>query len=679
MTAFVHTTGFTRGEVEASLYDRFDVDFYQSASQFIDNWLPDVTGAIDRRPGFKALGTSAPLIISPRTADMPGTVDDTEFYMRTFLFRGKVYKLIFRQVRDAGWETVTLTCIEIDSDGGTTLRFEDEYLVYYSNASTDLATALGASLPPDSGDGDTPPEFSAQLPQNICLAQIGPAVFITSPLFPLYRVFVQDSGDVGIERVLFREEILGTVEVANGTKQWDGTDTLFEDQLSSGDTLYYKGDAYTVDVISDQKSLTTDETFNGISTAGERVQIDSDRFDTDWPRLCSFHKGRLLLFSTRNSPVGMWASKAGDPFTIISGSIYDDSPINTELLTEGAESFLWVADGDRVVLGGEQAEYLLDSLPDQPLTPTNFSFYRVSNNGGSSLQPFTTDSSTIFVNRGRNRVQAVRFNDTTRGYVGQDISLLSPHLLRARVRDIVFRPGTQNDRAPRIFVQLDNKEMRTCTIAESENIIAWSRITLATGYEVEAISESPEDAFALIRCPKDDTLVLTRLDVDSEDYYVMDLERTYTATNGVVALDDDHHDSTLAVLEGTQLIGFYDTTTELDIEDADYNGDLTVGVTFSSKLEMLPVIVPGLQDGASLNRKHRLVRVLVSVEEAYQMSINGEPIFGTLSLNNTTGLPLRNGTYERRFLGWGERPETEIEVTSLYRAKLRSVSREVQI
>ena len=678
MTVFDHTTGFTRGEVEASLYDRFDVDFYQSANKFMDNWFPDVTGSADRRPAFKSLDVEGvPLKILPRTADMPTSVSDTEFVIRTFLFRGREFLLIFKQIRDEGWRTITLTCYRLDN-GSPTVQFTDEYLVYYSDESGDLAAELTPNLPPDSFNGNTPQEWEVNLTENLCLAQIGPAVFITSPLFPPYRVFVQTDNTVAIERISFFEELLGEVEVASNSDKWTGEDTLFQDQFSVSDTFFFKGVEYTITKIDNQDDMVATPNYTGISVAGERIQKRTTIFDEDWPRLCTFHKGRLFLFSTRTSPVGMWASKSGDPFTVVAGSTYDDAPINVELLTEGAEAFLWVEAGDRLILGGEQAEYLLDSLPDQPITPTSFSFYRVSNNGGTSLPPFGTNASTVFVNRGRTRVQAVRFDDASRGYIGQDLSLLAPHLLFNQVRDIIFRPGTKNDRAPRIFVLTDPWEMRTCTIAEDQNVIAWSRISLAEGYIVKAIGASPDDVYAIVKCPADDVFVISRLAFEETQFFLMDFTEPYQATAGIVSLDPMHHNSTVAVLDGNRFVGFFDTTTTLDI-DEDFDGELLVGITFASRLDLLPVVIPQDQRGATLNRKHRLVRVLVSVEEAYQLSVNGEPLFGTLSTDTTTGFPRREGTFERRFLGWSERPETIIEVTSIYRAKLRSVSREVQI
>jgi hypothetical protein len=134
----------------------------------------------------------------------------------------------------------------------------------------------------------------------------------------------------------------------------------------------------------------------------------------------------------------------------------------------------------------------------------------------------------------------------------------------------------------------------------------------------------------------------------------------------------------VAVLDGSRFVGFFDVTTTLDIDESDFDDELIVGIVYKSRLDMLPVVLE-LRNGQTLNRKHRLVRVLLSVDEAYELTVNNEPMFGTLATNTTTGFAKRVGTFERRFFGWHERPETRIEASSIYRAKLRSVTREVSV
>jgi len=675
MSIYSHTTGFTRGEVEVGLFDRFDVDFFRAASERVDNWFPDVAGAISRRPGIVPLGDSSPTLVSQLPDFVVPGVDCGEFTLRSFVFRQQVFLLLFRRVCSPGYETVSLSAYRMDGEVPV-LQFEDLMLVYYSDTSVYIFTP--EDEPPDSADGKVPPEFTANLAQNICTAQVGPAVFITSRLFPPYRVFVDGNNEVQIERVQFFEELLGSVSVNNGSTTWTGEGTLFQDQFANGDKFFFNGVEYTVAARASQTSMTTTTAYSGLTLAGERITRVTGDLDTDWPRLCTFHKGRLFLFSTPTKPVGMWASRSGDPFTIVPGSTYDDAPIAVELLTEGAEEFVWVRAAEQLFLGGGQAEYIVDALSDRGLTPTSFSFYRVSSNGGAPLQPFNTDASTVFVNRGRNRLTSVRFDEARAGYVGADLSLLAPHLLVDGVRDFVYRPGTRNDRTARVFVQLDTKEVRTCTLAEEENVIAWSRVTLSNGYEVQALGTSPDDLFALVKCP-DGAYVLSILDVDNTSPFVLDMEWTYPATAGVVTLSDIHKNTTVVVLDGSRFVGFFETTDTLDIEDDTFTGDLTVGVPFSSTLRMLPVILADTKDGGTLNRKHRLVRVLLAVEEAYELSLNEEPLFGTVATNLISGFPLRSGTYERRILGWDERPKTEVSATSIYRAKIRSITREVSI
>lgn len=684
MTYYSHTTSFDRGEVAEGLYDRADADFYKSASAKIDNWLPDVAGGLERRPAFALVGNTTQffdIVPSALTLSDASNVDVTT---KTFLFQDAEFILVFRKIFEAGFETVTCSCFRVDPTG-VTQQF-DEYLVYYSLASTSLPAGISNTLP-DSVDGQVPRGFSNNISENICITQVGPSVFLTSLLFPPYRVFVDDDNDASIELVEWFEELIGTVEIEKNSNEWKGTDSIFRDQLSNGDKFYFEEEEFTVQSIAldpndpDVEIITSTANYTGITLAGRRIQIKTDEFEFDWPKLSTFFSGRLFLFASKDKPVGMWASKANSPFIIIPGSVYEDSPIEVELFTSGAEGFNWVEAADRIILGGGQAEYAVQGFDGGTITPTTFTFFKVSSIGGAAIQPFSNDSVTVFVNRGRTRVNGVRFDDSRAGFVADDISLLAPHLLTNRVKEITFRPSTSTDRAPRIFVLTDAGEVRTCAFSQEQNFVAWSRISLPEGYEVRSLTTTPTQVYALIALPESEDLLFTRLDVDSEEFFLIDFAKKYTLVDGVTQITAEHQGNanSLVVLDDFRFLGFFSPTgTTLDIGDEDFNGEVTVGIVFNSELEMLPVAELQFGDGGTLNRKHRLVRVLVSVEEAYQLSVNGEPMFGTLTTNDTTGFPKRSGTFERRFFGWSERPKTEIESSSVYPAKIRSVTREVR-
>jgi len=175
---------------------------------------------------------------------------------------------------------------------------------------------------------------------------------------------------------------------------------------------------------------------------------------------------------------------------------------------------------------------------------------------------------------------------------------------------------------------------------------------------------------------------LTVLDVRNDEFYQVDFELRYNASEGVVSgLNTIHQNSTVVVLDGARFAGFFDTDDSgtLDLGDTSIDGEVIVGVTYASVLRMLPVVTDNRGRGESLNQKHRLLRVIIGVEEAYQLAVNDRQFFGTVAQNEETGFPKRQGSFEQRFLGWSESPETELSVTSLYRAKVRSVTREVQI
>lgn len=651
---FQHTTGFTRGEVDESVSDRADVDFYNSAALLLQNFSPDLAGGISRRQGMKIL---------PMTSNDPEPFEDTEaddLYLQTFYFSG--YQVLVR-FRSAG------TNIYINAG----LRREG--VVDEGTIDTVSETISVSSWEEDN-----------ILSLAINTVSIGPAMFITSSFFAPRRIFISglpDSPEVNIEEIIWYEELLGTVEVDNGSNTWKGTDTLFKDQLSAGDKFYFKDAEYEVDSITNQEELKTTENYSGVSLAGERIRmVNDDPFEGN-PHLCTFFKSRLFLFSTQESPNKMWASKIGDPFTIIPGSVYDDSPISYELLSEGADSFVWVATGDNIYLGASQAEYMIMADTDGPITPTNFGFTRISSLGGAAVQPVTSNASIIFVSRDRTRIFGVTYDFQRRGFTSQDITLLSSHLFKNKIRALSFRPATTSDQAPRLFVLTDEYEVRTAAISEDQNVVSWARLNMANVFTIRALVATSQNMFFQIQdtTQANVTHAISYLSDTSDDAFVMDFPVKYELDEAkTTPLELFHQDKQIVVIsENKGFLGFYDVEASLDLSETEGNiGEVTVGVAFVSKLEMLPTVV-GSDQGMSLNRKIRLLRTILSVRNAYQLFVNDLPLFGVLGAQLGKEIPRKDGVFEKRMLGWVYKDKVTIESASIYPVTILSITREVSV
>ena len=697
---FVHTQGFTRGEIDPSLYDRTDAsELYKSGSKLVDNWFPDLTGSLTRRPAL------APVYSGGSAVELPTPSTDNDIWLQSFTVGRTVYLVLL-----IGFP-LKISVYRIAENGTVTLDVDQQ------------------AVTADESEKD------GTLWQSVCSVQAGPSYFMTSHMFAPMRVIVNlTTGVATVQTITWYEEALGTVSVKNGDTEWEGQeDAVIDEQLQNGDVILFKGVSYTIDTTTPADpddepptppKFTTTTAYNGISVVDERISIRrSTQFSTigNRPRLCAFHQGRLLLFSTKNRPVAMWASKSGDPFTILPGSIYDDAPIEVELFSQGVEAFLWVSVDSAVTLGGANAEYILNS-DGSLLSPTNISFARASVTGGTSLPPVLTDASTIFVGRARANMHTITYDFSRDGFVGTDLSRLAPHLMEPRVRCVAFRPTTIRDPSPRIFTIMDDFSMRTCAYQEAENLIAWSRISMSQSYVPVGLATTSEQVYLVIKnlfsdsnrpttfedyrfvnetadvfddygsvanavSDDDDLGVMTgalpayflaRLNVDTTSEFLLDFEQQYTLTNGVAMLERPNQYSPLVVISTTRgFLGFYSSTSVIDIGDPTANDTIIVGSAFSSRLDMLPPAINDDGTGGRLNRLMRVARAVVSVRNTHQLSVNGEPLLGSTSVFVPSGLPPRTGSFTRYIMGWYESPELTLESSTIYPAQILSVSREV--
>jgi hypothetical protein len=669
MAVYQHTTGFTRGEVDESVWDRADVDFYVSAAKKVDNWFPNLAGGLKRRPPIKDV------LASESVSETP---DELRVTQRVMEFQKYILHVEF---------SYTFNSLEDRFD----LRIAVRLFQRTDGGLEGVGTSVVDTVT-DVRDIDDDP-----ISLYIATTSVGPAMFVTSLLFKPRRVFISgipNNPQPNIEEVTWYGELLGTVAIDSGTNIWNGTDTLFADQLSVGDKFYFRGQEFTVDAITSQEQISSVENYTGVTLAGERINIVNDDPFGGNPRVCTFYKSRLFLFSTEDSPTKMWASKIGNPFIIIPGTVYDDAPIEYELFSEGVDEFLWAATGESIFLGGARAEYMVSSGTDGPITPTNFGFTRISSLGGSSIQPVTSDAAILFVSRDRTRIFGVTYDFQRSGFVSNDITLLAPHLFADKIREIQFRPSVDGDNAPRLFVTLDSNKYVTAAISEDQNVVSWSRMSIADTFVPYSAGAVADSVFLIMGdtvgpTPGGSRKMLCWYRFDREEGPIMDFPLEYTPnvdkkveniapflTNRPVAV----------VSEEKGFLGFYVAEKmegidrgEIDLSAIEGDlGDVTIGVPFISRLEMLPTVFDTGR-GLSLNRKIRMIRVLVSLRNAYQLFINDQPLFGNIGTQLGRELSRKDGVFEKRMLGWYSKDKVTVESASIYPATILSITREVNL
>lgn len=638
---FYHTNRFTRGEVEPALFDRPDVDFYAAACKRMKNWLPLPAGAAKRRPA-----------LTRGVAVNPGAGNTLlDVYVHAFSYAGSDYFLALMLVEDA------------------MLDQSIRAVVYTSD--TDVEEDLGELVEVEDAD-------LAPLAEQLCFASAGPSVFITSRLFPPHRVFFNiGAGEFQHEAVTFYEELLGLATVSNASDTVTGEDTLFEEQLSTSDVIRIDGVDYTVSAIDSNTSLTLSTNYTGLSKEVRLTREVASPFGADeYPALCTFYQGRLLLFSTDARPVTMWASKAQDPFTILPGTVYDDAPIVFDLLADTGDRFLWVFATDRVFLGSRKMEATLFSDQGTTFTAQTFNFAKVASLGGAAAMPFATESNVVFLSSGRNQLFSARFDLSRQGFITNNLSVLSPQILDAGVVSFTYRPATRLDFTPRALVLKTDGTIAVCTLFEEEEVLGWSRLEPPPGFEFKAVAAASDEILTVVE--RDGTWFLSRLDFDVEAGYLLDFAETFSVTAGVVAVTDPLLDGlNVAVLDPTLgYLGAYDVV-DGDIDLTEFDGlseEVIVGIQIVDELSLLPAVTQE-RTGVILNQKRRVPRVMVSVNETRQVFVNGLPILPSLDISEE--LRPQTGVFQQWGLGWTSQDELRIEGATIYPARILSVTREV--
>lgn len=211
----------------------------------------------------------------------------------------------------------------------------------------------------------------------------------------------------------------------------------------------------------------------------------SDR--NGWPDTVALHDGRL--FWGRGDVVYGSESDRFDSFSDTSTG--DAAPIIRSIGATTKQGVLWLQSLQRLVAGTDVSEISIRASSfDEPLTASAFAPRRASTRGCFDLQPVEVDTSAVFVQRSSSRIFDLVLDGTAQDYVSRDITELHTDVCKPGVVSI----AVQRQPDTRIWFVLSNGEVRCLTYEPSENIVAWSRVSVDGFVEdVEVLPSEIED------------------------------------------------------------------------------------------------------------------------------------------------------------------------------------------
>lgn len=480
---------FTGGEVTPALSARYDLQKFGSFLQCCENFLPNLHGDMERRPGMRlvaALEGDAFLlpfqfntepennyvllfeegrirVASERGlvpgAEMPSPYAPADVPALSSAQAGDVVYLAHRDYAlrrltrsgaapDYAWKleevtlnrsiaapgTPTVSFIRDNPDDDAALNFTLNYVVTAvdGDGGESLASPVGTTA------GKYPTDWV-----------VGNHVDITWPAVPgatEYNIYRESAGYYGF------------IGVAKGTS--------FQDQNYEPDT-----------------SLTPRE--------------DWDPFaDGNHPATVAFHQQRLVLAGTRSSPASFFMSRTGDFENFRkSRPLQDDDPVEYMLASGSIDEIRWASSFGDLLIGTAGAEYKATSS-GAAITPSDIQISVQSYWGSAGIGPLIIGQSVMHCQRAGSHVRDLFYSWESDGYAGNDLSLLAPHLVEAHgIRQWCFQqsPGSV------IWAVRDDGVLLALTYMKEQNIFGWSRhVTQGRVRSAAVISGEGEDVVMLV-------------------------------------------------------------------------------------------------------------------------------------------------------------------------------------
>lgn len=594
---------FTGGEVTPTLSARYDLQKFGSFLQCCENFIPNLHGDIERRPGMRFI------------ADLGGKSVLIPFQFNTEPENN--YVLIFRE----GSITVAsadglLAGVSIE----TPYTLDDVYALSTAQAGDIVYLAHKNYALRKLTRSGTAPDYEWAL-EDVVLNQS-----IAAPAAPTVT-FVRDNGDDAaplnytLRYVVTAVDGDGVESVASAVGSTPGkypTDWVVGNHVDLTWTAVEGAEEYNV-----YRESAGYYGFIGVSrsTSFQDQNFEPDTATTpkeDWnpfedgnnPATVAFHQQRLVLGGTKDDPASFFMSRTGDYENFRkSRPLQDDDPVEYMLASGSIDEIRWMASFGDLLIGTSGAEYKATSS-GAAITSSDVQISVQSYWGSSGLAPLIIGQSVMHCQRSGSHVRDLYYSWESDGYAGNDLSLLAPQLVESHH---IMQWAFQQSPGSNIWAVRDDGVLLCLTYMKEQNVYGWSRhVTQGKVLSVAVISGSQEDVVMLVverEMGGVKKYFLERLagrfrDADGiEEAFYVDCgltSRQETAADTVGGLGHLEGADVVALADGSPVEGLTVTDGAVTLPYA--AKVVTVGLNYVSALSPLP-LETDTQQGATLGKR----------------------------------------------------------------------------
>ena len=279
-----------------------------------------------------------------------------------------------------------------------------------------------------------------------------------------------------------------------------------------------------------------------------------------YPSQVFFFQQRLGFAGTNKRPLTFWLSRSGE-FENFANAVppTDDDSIEASLAAQQAAAIAWCRpDRDCLVFGTESAEWTLQPSSGGVLTPRNCSFRPQSSIGSENIDAVGMTDSMAYVQRASKAVRAFAYQYTQDKYTGQDLTIVSRHLLK----DVsIVSWAYQQEPYSILWCVTSDKKMLGLTVLPDQNVAGWHRHeTDGQFLDVVSIPGTPDDQVWFLT-KRGNTAMIEQLETffrsdDTKKAFFADCSAVYDKTTAT-----DYFDTGLAHLAGREVTVFADGST----------------------------------------------------------------------------------------------------------------------
>lgn len=594
---------FTGGEVTPTLSARYDLQKFGSFLQCCENFIPNLHGDIERRPGMRFI------------ADLGGKSVLIPFQFNTEPENN--YVLIFRE----GSITVA------SADGllaGVSIKnpytLDDVYALSTAQAGDIVYLAHKNYALRKLTRSGTAPDYAWAL-EEVTLNQS-----INAPAAPTVA-FVRDNGDdtaplnYTLRYVVTAVDADGVESVASAVGAAAGkypTDWVVGNHVNLSWAAVDGAEEYNI-----YRESAGYYGFIGVSrgTSFQDQNFEPDTATTpkeDWnpfedgnnPATVAFHQQRLVLGGTKDDPASFFMSRTGDYENFRkSRPLQDDDPVEYMLASGSIDEIRWMVSFGDLLIGTSGAEYKATSS-GAAITSSDVQISVQSYWGSSGLAPLIIGQSVMHCQRSGSHVRDLYYSWESDGYAGNDLSLLAPQLVESHH---ITQWAFQQSPGSNIWAVRDDGVLLCLTYMKEQNVYGWSRhVTQGKALSVAVISGSQEDVVMLVverEMGGVKKYFLERLagrfrDADGiVDAFYVDCgltSRQETASGTVGGLGHLEGADVVALADGSPVEGLTVTDGAVTLPYA--AKVVTVGLNYVSALSPLP-LETDTQQGATLGKR----------------------------------------------------------------------------